>query len=680
VLVRVLGRSSPGAGANGEAGLRPMELKLVSALAVCRPASVSIDSLAGALWGSRPPASARKTIQTNVLRVRSKLGRMTIETIGAGYRLAAGVETDIDCFERAVREAAASTSGRTARWDVALSWCGDAPLENLRLWPRADGPRAQLEELRLAAIEARWEAAIDEHSPADAVADLEALVAAEPLRERRWSLLLLAYERSGRRSEGLRAFERARRTLAVELGISPGPELVARYESLLREERAVPDLSASAFRDVTLVDRRRVEAEAARARGDAATAVDLFADAARRARDAGDARRFAEAALGAAGEGWRTTLDATDDIVVLLTEALEYVPTGPTQLRARLLARFAIAQSHHRAAAECEANATKALAIARAIKEPGVIARALHALCVVMWDPERREQHWEWIDELLTLADTRPGERWDRWVLPIVARLRAFDGDIAGACDALDQLGGDASHCGDRGGMFDASYAGVLRASVAGDWSAARLCARATRAAGDAALLDPAGGAILEMGMLGIIDLLAGRTEVAPLLPAEIEWPMPSMELSVKAWQADCLARSGATESARAALAAIDPAFADDVDHDGYWLATLSMLADAAHLTSEAATGAAAWECLRPVTDLTVVDPGLIYRGSAAHAAGLAAAACGHQRDAVDLLEIGLARHEAHGSPWMVERSRRALAGVRASRGSGRSSARPSRP
>ena len=317
---------------------------------------------------------------------------------------------------------------------------------------------------------------LDEHSPADVVAALEALVAAQPLRERRWSLLLLAYERAGRRVDGLRAFERARRTLALELGVPPGPELVTRYESLLREDHATPQTSTSSFHGVTRSDRRTAEAEAARARGDVPAAVRLFTDAARCARDAGDVRRFAEAALGAAGEGWRASLDATDETVVLLTEALDHVPPGPTRLRARLLARSAIALSHHRPASECEAMATKALAIARAIDEPSLVAGALHALCVVVWDPERHEQHSKWTDELLALVRNRTDEPWDRWALPIVARLRAIDGDIVGACDALDRLAGEAARCGDRGGLFDASYADVLRASVAGEWSAARAC------------------------------------------------------------------------------------------------------------------------------------------------------------------------------------------------------------
>jgi DNA-binding SARP family transcriptional activator len=235
VLVRVLVASQPSAHAD-EADLRPMERKLVAALAIRRPAAVSVTSLTDALWGDDPPTSAKKTIQTNVLRLRDKLGRDAVETVGDGYRLGADVEVDIERFERAVRDALKESGASTARWDGALEWCGGEPLDDFDHWRPADGRRAQLDELRSVAIEARWEAALEEGSASDLLPDLEAFVAEDPLRERRWALLLAAYQRAGRTADGLRAFERGRRTLAEELGVSPGPELVAAYESLLREE------------------------------------------------------------------------------------------------------------------------------------------------------------------------------------------------------------------------------------------------------------------------------------------------------------------------------------------------------------------------------------------------------------------------------------------------------------
>ncbi len=652
VVVRVL-----------EADLRPMERKLVAALAIRRPAPVSVSSLTDALWGDEPPPSARKTIQTNVLRVRAKLGRDAIETVSESYRLGAHVEVDIERFERAVRDALASPGASTARWDAALAWCDDEALDEFDHWRPADGRRAQLDELRSVATEARWEAALEEGSPSDLIPDLEAFVADEPLRERRWALLLTAYQRAARTPDGLRAFERARRTLAEELGVSPGRELVGAYESLLREESGstgAPGAERSrSFALVSLADQQTAEALAARSQGDDVRAVKAFIAAAAQARDAEDVRRFAEAALGAAGDGWRARVDATDEIVTLLDQALDHVPSGPTQLRSRLLARWAVVCSHHKPVAECEAAATKALAIARAVDDQRLIAGALHALSVVVWDPARHLQHWDWTDELLRLSKQHPEEPWHRWALPIVARLRAEDGDLAGAADALDELAIDAERCGDAGALFDASYLPLLRATVRGDWAAASRAASQVRDACEAALFDPLGAALQEMGMLSIISLLSGPTDVPPLPP--IEWPMPSMELNAKSWHANCLARAGQTADAVTMLDDIDLTFVVDGDRDTYWLATLSMLADAAHLASHAPTAAAVWECLRPLVELTVLDGALIYRGAAAHFAGLAATACGYEREARELLAEGLERHAAHQSPWMVRQSEAAI-------------------
>jgi hypothetical protein len=85
------------------------------------------------------------------------------------------------------------------------------------------------------------------------------------------------------------------------------------------------------------------------------------------------------------------------------------------------------------------------------------------------------------------------------------------------------------------------------------------------------------------------------------------------------------------------------------------------MLADAAYLTVCRPISDVVAECLEPVLALTIADPGLCYRGSAAHAAGLAAATCGRRTQAIDLLAAGLAVHLAHGSIWMARRSQHAI-------------------
>ena len=70
-------------------------------------------------------------------------------------------------------------------------------------------------------------------------AQAQAAVAEAPLRERRWALLALAQYQSGRQGEALRTLHRARTVLVAELGLDPGPDLVALEQAILRQDPAL---------------------------------------------------------------------------------------------------------------------------------------------------------------------------------------------------------------------------------------------------------------------------------------------------------------------------------------------------------------------------------------------------------------------------------------------------------
>ncbi|RFU39334.1 hypothetical protein DZF91_22960, partial [Actinomadura logoneensis] len=78
---------------------------------------------------------------------------------------------------------------------------------------------------RRLAAERRAEAMLGLGAAAEAVPDLEAHVAADPLREDAWRLLALALYRSGRQGDALGALRRARDVLTEQLGVDPGPAL-----------------------------------------------------------------------------------------------------------------------------------------------------------------------------------------------------------------------------------------------------------------------------------------------------------------------------------------------------------------------------------------------------------------------------------------------------------------------
>ena len=129
--------------------------------------------------------------------------------------------------------------------------------------------------------------------------------------------------------------------------------------------------------------------------------------------------------------------------------------------------------------------------------------------------------------------------------------------------------------------------------------------------------------------MLRIISLLSGPTDVAPTASDRVADAVDGGQL--QSWHANRLARAGPDRAGgrRAQRDRREGCGRRRGPRDTYWLATLSMLADAAHLAGHAATGVALWECLRPLAELTVLYGALIYRGAAAHFAGLAAAGRG---------------------------------------------------
>jgi DNA-binding SARP family transcriptional activator len=161
-----------------------------------------------------------------------------LRTTPPGYVLAVDpIRVDANLFRRLLEEASgAAASERSARLRQALSlWRGPA-LADFTYQPFAQREIAALEELRLGAIEERVEADLVLGRHGQLVAELEALAAEHPFRERVRGQLMVALCRAGRQAEALEVYRDARQALVEELGIEPGPGLRQLEQAILRQD------------------------------------------------------------------------------------------------------------------------------------------------------------------------------------------------------------------------------------------------------------------------------------------------------------------------------------------------------------------------------------------------------------------------------------------------------------
>jgi predicted ATPase/DNA-binding SARP family transcriptional activator len=234
----------------------PKQRALFALLLVNRGRVVAAERLIDGLWGESPPASAAQSLQVYVHGLRRALGGERIETAGRGYRAAVGEdELDLEHFERALtRGRAALDAGRPddaadeLREALAL-WRGPA-LADVPEEARRAGEAERLEELRLTALELRYDAELASGRHDAVVAELEAVTTEHPYRERFLQQRLLALYRCGRQAEALEVYRAARQTLADELGLEPSPALQELERAILRQEPslAAPEASTRSTR------------------------------------------------------------------------------------------------------------------------------------------------------------------------------------------------------------------------------------------------------------------------------------------------------------------------------------------------------------------------------------------------------------------------------------------------
>jgi DNA-binding SARP family transcriptional activator len=231
----------------------PKQRAVLAALLISSNQVVSLDRLIEMLWGKEVPARAHGSLQAYIHNLRKVLEpdravrsqAQILVTRPPGYV----VQVEPDALDAAKFELLATEghrlltqahpdSAKQRLTEAMAMWRGPA-LAEFAFEQFAQPEAARLEQVRAVVHEDLLEAELALGNHAAVIGDITVAVGEHPLRERLWSLLMLALYRSGRQGEALRAFAMARHTLAEELGIDPSPALRSLESAILAQS---PDL------------------------------------------------------------------------------------------------------------------------------------------------------------------------------------------------------------------------------------------------------------------------------------------------------------------------------------------------------------------------------------------------------------------------------------------------------
>ena len=227
---------------------RRLERSLLAILLLEAGRTVLMDRLVELLWEDEPPANPRRVVHTYVARLRAVLAGAGAAQDGValvsdrgGYVLRLDPAlVDAHRFRALVARAAQSDDlderGQLLT-DALTLWRGPA-LENAATDRLRQRMCADLEELRLHAVEESVATGLGLGREQDLLPELTKLVAEYPGRQRLVELLMLALYRAGRTSEALAAYADLRARLAEELGLDPNVALRRLHQTILRGEAA----------------------------------------------------------------------------------------------------------------------------------------------------------------------------------------------------------------------------------------------------------------------------------------------------------------------------------------------------------------------------------------------------------------------------------------------------------
>ncbi|MCW5889984.1 MAG: hypothetical protein KIT14_05470 [bacterium] len=402
--------------------------------------------------------------------------------------------------------------------------------------------------------------------------------------------------------------------------------------------------------------------------GDAASAHRLALDAVQSARRAGAPFVLARAVLGFAGslQGFGVT-SANETLVALLTEVLDILPEGPTAERALAMARLAEELTFSPRAAERVPLASAALAMARRLGRPDVLAGVLRSTHWALWTPESMRERRALAYELAALGECLrdPGRVVEGQMFRLLVALEG--GELEVARLALTAARDAASAQPQPYYCWLVATAAACLAAAGGELAAVRGGADEALCQGQQAH-NP--NAVLFFGVqVGALQWMLGQHDELVHALHDLAAAFPTLAPAAHSALAVTYAEAGRLDDARRVYEVVLEDGRWNADRNPTWLAALSFLAETCTLLGDRGRAAQFYVAMLPfASSLVTLPPAAVY-APVRHYLGLLAATLGRHEDAAEHFDAALAFEASCGLLQWRARTQVAYAGMLLDRG-----------
>ena len=387
--------------------------------------------------------------------------------------------------------------------------------------------------------------------------------------------------------------------------------------------------------------------------GNTPAAKSAFLDGAEIARQLGDPRELARAAVGYGGRIVWVRAGEDERLVPLLEEALAALGDANVELRVALLSRLAGALRDEHSRDRRDRLSQEAIDLARRAENRAALARALDARAYAISAPDTIADFLGLGRELQDVAELI-GDREglvQGHMHQFIAHI--FSGNIAEAEAQLAAASTTASQLRQPAQLWQVRGTQALVALATGRLLDAEELRRQALAFGEVAMPTAAiAHDVVHSYTLG--DFRGGLADVEPAI-FDLTERFPARPV-FRCVLAHLKARLGRLAEAKSVLEGLAPDEFASLPFDQEWLYGMSLLAETAVLVSDAHSAVVLYRLLAPWDALVAVDVGEGFRGSVSRYRGLLAAMVGQLAEAQQHFEDAIAmNHRIGARPWLAQ-------------------------